>query len=58
MAKINQQLILRMVENGYSDEDIAQRLRYDVIIVKTVREKAQTINSKLKMDDDKNTFNR
>jgi DNA-binding NarL/FixJ family response regulator len=58
MAKINQQLILRMVENGYSDEAIAQRLRYDVIIVKTVREKAQTINSKLKMDDDKNTFNR
>lgn len=58
MAKINQQLILRMVQNGYSDEDIAQRLRYDVIIVKTVREKAQTINSKLKMDDDKNTFNR
>ena len=58
MAKINQQLILRMVENGYSDEDIAQRLRYDVIIVKTVREKAQTFNSKLKIDNDKNTFNR
>ena len=58
MARINQQLIIRMVDHGYSDDAIAHRLRYTVEIVRAVREKSQNINTKLKINDEKNTFSR
>lgn len=53
MTRLNQQLVLRMFDHGYSDEAIAQRLRYDIEKVQAVREKAQNTNTKLKINDDK-----
>lgn len=54
MASINQSLILRMLEHGYTDEEIASRLRYDIEYIKAIRNKQETLDEKFDFKKTKN----
>lgn len=53
MTSINQSLILRMLEHGYTDEEIASRLRYDIEYVKAIRNKQETLDEKFYLKKNK-----
>lgn len=55
MTRINQALVLRMIEHGYTDEEIVSRLRYNLELVQAIRNKQQTLNEKFALVKNKDS---
>ena len=58
MATVNHALVIRMIEHGYSDQEIVLRLRYNQEHVKLIRERVETVREKLNLSNDIKTVSR